>query len=216
MLRQELQSYFNRVYPRAKIDTEHSIGGPVYIRFELGGKLKNGSSKRVHQSVERAMKIFFDVFEDPTTDIFVLIYEYDSGNILNTSNEYLRNQFPIDACTDFYDQLEMVNTRFFITDENGNDVIEKTEARVIIGKLQVKNINIKNILTGIANTEMGFEPSIDQLVFFFDPSTDRAFQMYDDRGCYVWSNKAENIRDIYIKRNNWIVDYDRKEIDQYF
>ncbi len=35
MLRQELQLYFDRVYPDSKIDTEHSLGGQIHIRFEL-------------------------------------------------------------------------------------------------------------------------------------------------------------------------------------
>jgi hypothetical protein len=63
---------------------------------------------------------------------------------------------------------------------------------------------------------MGLDPGIDQKIIFFDQSTDKAFQMYDDRGCYVWSDKADKIRDIYLKRNSWIVDYHRSEIDKYF
>lgn len=47
-------------------------------------------------------------------------------------------------------------------------------------------------------------------------STDRAFQMYDDRGCFIWSDKADKIRDIYVKRNDWIVDYHRPAVDTYF
>src|SRR5690606_42166411 len=90
--------------------------------------------------------------------------------------------------------------------------LDKDEVRIIVGKLPIKDINVKNILTGIANTEMGFDPGIDQRIFFFDPTTDRAFQMYDDRGCYVWSDKADKIRDIYIKRNDWIVEYHNQKL----
>nr|WP_049815600.1 DUF3885 domain-containing protein [Niastella koreensis] len=103
-----------------------------------------------------------------------------------------------------------------IKDENGNEAMEKYEARIIIGKLPVKDINIRNILNGIGNTEMGIDSGIDQSIYFFDPLTDKGFHMYDDRGCYVWSNSADKIRDIYINRNNWIVDYHRPEIDKYF
>jgi hypothetical protein len=97
--------------------------------------------------------------------------------------------------------LETVNTGYFTTDKKGNDVLEKDEVRIIIGKLTIKDININNILNGIANTEMGFESVIAQNIHFFNPSTDKAFQMYDDRGCYVWSDNADKIRDIYLKRN---------------
>ncbi|WP_354355490.1 DUF3885 domain-containing protein [Pedobacter sp. UYP30] len=40
--------------------------------------------------------------------------------------------------------------------------------------------------------------------------------MYDDRGCKIFSDKADKIREIYLKRNEWIVDYHRAEIDEYF
>jgi len=217
MLRQELQSYFERVYPYSKIDTEHTLSGQVHIRFELGGEqLENGTTERVNQATERALTIFTDTFQETTNEIFVLIYEYQRGNIFNASNDYLHKQFPANSFAKFYNQMEMVNTRHFTTDENDNDVSEKDEVRIIIGKLPVKDINVKNILNGIANTEMGFDPGIDQRIFFFDPSTDKAFQMYDDRGCYVWSDKADKIRDIYIKRNDWIVEYHRPEIEEYF
>ncbi|AXE18468.1 hypothetical protein DR864_12240 [Runella rosea] len=216
MLRQELQSYFDAVYPYSKIDTEHTLGGQVHIQFELGEGKENGTIERVYQSTDRALKIFNETFTDPTHEIFILIYEYQGENVFNTSNDYLHKQFPPELFEKFYNQLETVNTRYFTTDDNGNDVLEKEEVRIIIGKLPVKDINVKNILNGIANTEMGFDLGIDQRIFFFDPLTDKAFQMYDDRGCYVWSNNADNIRDIYIKRNDWIVEYHRPEIEEYF
>lgn len=216
MLRQELQSYFDRVYPYANIDTEHTLGGQVHIRFELGDDIENGTIERVSQATDRALTIFNDTFPDSIADIFIVIYEYQGRNIFNASNDYLHKQFPADKFSKFYNQLEMVDTPYFTTDENGNDVLEKNEVRVIIGKLPVKDISARNILNGIANTEMGFTPSIDQRIFFFDPITDKAFYMYDDRGCFVWSNNADKIRDIYIKRTDWIVEYHRPEIDEYF
>jgi hypothetical protein len=42
-LRQELQSYFDRVYPNSKIDGIFDI--PVHVRFELGANLRNGTKK---------------------------------------------------------------------------------------------------------------------------------------------------------------------------
>lgn len=217
MLRQELQSYLQKVYPNTRIDTEHTLGGQVHIRFELGGDIfKNGTIERVNQATDRALKIFKDTFDNPNNLIWVLIYEYPGLDFSNSSKEYLHEQFPTARFQEFYDQLEQVNTRYFTTDEKGEEVLEKAEVRIIIGKIAVCEINIENILRGIANTEMGFEPGIDQKIFFFDPQTDRSFEMYDDRGCFVFSDKAEKIRDIYIKRNEWIVDYHRPEIDKYF
>jgi hypothetical protein len=216
MLRQELQSYFDRVYPGSQIDTQHTLGGQVHIRFELGDGFPNGSTDRVNQATDRATTLFTDTFKDPNNDIFVLIYQYQDSNIFEVDNKYLHKQFPDDIFNTFYNQIELVNANSFTTDEQGNETFEKYDVRVIIGKLPVKNINARNILGGVANTEMGFDPGIDQSIYFFDPLTDKGFYMYDDRGCYVWSNNADKIRDIYINRNSWIVDYHRPEIDEYF
>jgi hypothetical protein len=194
MLRQELQSYFDRVYPDSKIDTEHSLGGQVHIRFELGEGKENGTMERVNQSIDRAVTIFNETFTDQAHEIFILIYEYQGENICHASNDYLHKQFLNDRFEKFYNQLEVVNTRYFTTDESGNDFLEKDEARIIIGKLPITEIKVINILNGISNAEMGFDPAINQKIFFFDPTTDRAFQMYDDRGCYVWSDKADKIK----------------------
>jgi len=217
MLREDLQKYFDKIYPYSKVDTEHTLGGQVHIRFELGGEeLENGTSERVNQAVERACTLFNDAFTNKDNKIWVLIYEYEGENIFNASNEYLHQQFPQKRFTEFYNQKEKVVSRYFTTDENGNDIPEEDEVRIIIGKISTSEINVEGILRGIANTEMGFKPAIDQTIFFFDPTSNKAFQMYDDRGCFIWSNEADTIRDIYIKRNKWIVDYHRPEIDEYF
>ncbi len=80
----------------------------------------------------------------------------------------------------------------------------------------MKDIHAEKILNGIANNEMGLEPSICQDIYFLDPIADKGMYMYDDRGCYIWSYKAEKIKYLYDKRNEWIVDYHRPEIDKYF
>lgn len=216
MLREKLQSYLDKAYPGSQIDTEHTLGGAVYIRFELGGELRNGTKKRVNQAVERAFAIFEDAFPDANDETFVLVYDYMGATFNNGSANFLYDQFPKDAFGKFYNQVEFVNTRHYVSDENGNETFEKAEVRIVIGKLPINSINVRNILNGIANAEMGLEPSIDQRVFFFNPKIDIAFQMYDDRGCYLWSDKPDKIRAVYDRRKDWIVEFDRPEIDQYF
>jgi len=47
----------------------------------------------------------------------------------------------------------------------------------------VKDIQYKNILKAIVNTEMGFEPALSQIVYFFSDVAQNAFVMFDDRSC---------------------------------
>ncbi len=242
-MRNELQKYFDRVYQTSKIGTPHSIFGDVHIRFELGGDegfkiIRNGVEiewwkdkrrmtkldkankethiqKRVLQATSRATTIFYETFDNLETEIWVIIYEYDGG-LFNHISNYLLQQFSPTSVAKFYDNKEQVETRMLTEQEDGTFTCDKIEARVIVGKVKVKDIQAEKILNGIANNEMGFEPSICQDVYFLDPITDRGMYMYDDRGCYVWSDKAEKIKYLYEKRNEWIVDYHRAEIDKYF
>ena len=83
MLRKELQSYFDRVYPHSKIETQESLYGQVHIRFELGGEKGIGTIERINQATERAFTIFKETFNDFSREIFVLIYEYQGKNCFN-------------------------------------------------------------------------------------------------------------------------------------
>ena len=40
--------------------------------------------------------------------------------------------------------------------------------------------------------------------------------MYDDRGLDIVSADNETLRPIYNKHNDWILDYDREQIDRQF
>ena len=242
-LRNELQKYLDKIYPNSKIGTPHSIFGDVHIRFELGGdemfriirdeveiewwnderrmtkadkaNRENHIQKRVSQATARATTIFYETFDNLETEIWVIIYEY-SGGLFNQLTSYLLEQFPQSSVATFYDFKEQVETQMISTDENGVDTIDRVEARVVLGKVKVKDIQAEKILNGIANNEMGLEPSICQDIYFLDPIADKGMYMYDDRGCYIWSDKAEKIKYLYDKRNEWIVDYNRSEIDKYF
>lgn len=232
--RQELQTYFDRVFPGAKIDTQNSLVGKIHIQFELGGEkftlYRNGVEfewwkdkrkmtkeekskeeehyqKRVILAAGRAITIFNETFSNPEAELWLIIYEYNEG-LFNDSNDYLLRQFPMENVRNFYDETELVNTGIIITDENGIDTFDKISARIRTGKVRVKNIGVENILKAKANNELGYEPNIAQAVYFLDPTTDRGFYMYDDRGCYVWSNTADKIKDIYIKRPGWALSKD--------
>ncbi len=242
-MREELQNYLDRVYPDSQISTPHSIGGSVHIRFELGGdemfkvfrdgveiewwkdrrrmtkvdKLNQEAHvlKRVIQATSRATTIFYETFDNLDTEIWILIYEYSSG-LFNHITDFVFQQFHPKSFAKFYDKKEQIDTRMLTEQEDGTFICDKTEARVILGKIKVMDIEAEKIFNGIANNEMGFEPKICQEIYFLDPITDRGMFMYDDRGCYVWSDKAEKIKYLYDKRNEWIVNYHRPEIDEYF
>ncbi|MFD1206338.1 DUF3885 domain-containing protein [Sporosarcina contaminans] len=42
------------------------------------------------------------------------------------------------------------------------------------------------------------------------------YHLYDDRGCDIIAVNIEDLRELYEKYNDWILDYDRERIDLLF
>lgn len=214
-MKEELQQCLNRINLNSTLYTPYSIGAKFYLRFELGKGYPNGTIERVNQAVERAMKIVDHIFKDLNTNLYVLAYEYEE-DFSYPGSKYLHKQINVNDPSNVYETKEMINSRTIITDENGVQSNEKTKVDLSIYKIQKKDVNFENILKGIANMEMGFEPKIYEEVYFFDRNKNIIFNMYDDRGCFVFSNDPENLRELYETKNDWIVDYDRPTIDKQF
>lgn len=220
-MREELQTLLYENYGNNynHIHTPYSIAiGPVYIRFDLGGNLKNGTVERVDQVVTRATKIFEEVFKDDNS-IWVLCYE-DVGEVIlfEGDNEYLYEQFEDIAYTSFYKGKETLTSNFFEEDENGNStsVPSTYDGVVIVGNPDLKDVNYTNIFKGRANLEMGLDPAISQRVYFISPTTGAVLYMYDDRGCDLVAPNTNAIRHVYENCNELILEYNRANIDTVF
>lgn len=72
------------------------------------------------------------------------------------------------------------------------------------------------LLKAICNKELGLKPSLFHRVYFINRNRNTIFHVYDDRGCDVLATSPATIRDVYYKYNDWILDYDRPEIEKVF
>ena len=162
MLIEEIQFYFDRNNVNSKVEDILSLKNQFSQVTELGKDLENGTIERVNEAAKSAEEIFQRLFKNEESEVFVLIYEFPEPNCFNAPNEYLHSQF--------HNVLE-------------KQIISLESSKIFIYKTKLKDISWKNILRAIANTEMGFEPAIDQKVYFFDIEKNVAFYMYDDRGC---------------------------------
>lgn len=218
-MRKRLQDFLYQSYGSKynHINAPYSIAtGAAYIRFDLGGELRNGTLDRVNLAVTRVTKIFEEVFNGDKS-VWVLCYEdMDESGILD--NEYLYEQFEDKAYTSFYKGKETLTSNFFEEDDDGNSTsIPSTyDGFVIIGNSDLKDVNYNNIFRGKANFEMGFDPAIHQKVYFISPTTSAILYMYDDRGCDVVAPNTNAIRHVYENCNELILDYDRANIDTVF
>ena len=217
MPRQELEAYLSRVYPGSRLDANYTLGGKVRIRCELGAGNANGTQSRVQQAAHRATTLFKEAFPDPQSEIFVVIYDWHGQHLWTASSQdYLSLQFPAHRYAAFYKETVLMYTRSGTRDTSGIFVQDRSNADLVIGRLPIQEINVQNIMQGLAGLEMGAAPGIPQQVFFYHPSSDRGFQMYDDRGCYIWSDHPDKLREIYLRRKDWIPDFHKAEIAAYF
>lgn len=95
---------------------------------------------------------------------------------------------------------------------------------IAIIKATTQKINYANILTAIGHTDFPpRQPRLDQKgvftakeVYFINIDKKLIFHMYDDRGLDILSADKETLRPIYEKHNDWILDYDREQIEKQF
>ncbi|EPR13453.1 DUF3885 domain-containing protein [Ruminiclostridium papyrosolvens] len=195
-----LKDFLNKNYP----DINHDI----HVRFELGDPFPNGSDERIRQVIYRATSIFENIFSEEDY-IYLVIKDWENEDPMfgNTTPQYLYTVFnTAGADTDVVE----------VEDEDvDGEKIYQTHKEYSI-KIKVENIDYKNILTGIGNYEQGREPSIGQSIYFISVEKNVIFYMYDDRGCLVSSNSPANIKFLYNKFNDWLVEYYRKYFDSIF
>ena len=202
---EELQAHLDDCYAGAKVEAQDSLGSDVYLRFELGLGHRNGTKERLRQATQRAVELFGDCFEAAETELLVLVYEYPNdyppSSGLHRELTHLYTLFsPSVQWSTYWRKMEEMDFDF----------------KVLIGKMRVADVQVSGVMHGIACSEMGFSPYVEQSVFFFAPALRKAFYMYDDRGCSIWSDDVERLRSIFEQRNEWIVDYHRQWIEPLF
>lgn len=204
-MKKEIIDYLNRNFP--------NLSSEIHIRFELGEPFPNGSNRRIKQVNQRVVTIFEEIFEQ---DDFVFVYIKDWENredpmFGNTTPEYLYELLHgkvIEEEIGFeLDEDE---------DEEGNTIEIKNEYQIKILNGRVSSLPYSKILEGISHYEQGRDPSIGQSVFFISKTKDIIFHMYDDRGCIIHAKVKEKLRPLYVKYNDWIVDYWRDYFDSLF
>lgn len=210
------QQYLTTFFPKAAITESFTLGGKCELKFELGGTAKNGTKKRIKQATDRAYELFRAHFSDTEASIWILGYEDLNPYFDDTLNQHFLSILK-KSQLDCFEEIDLpCHSRFFEDDENGNSIPQYYDAKIIVAKVKMKNLLIEELLSGIASFEMGKQPCIPQEVYFFQDNSDKAFRMYDDRGCYVWANDICKLKSLYDSYFEWIPDCHQDEIKSQF
>ncbi|RAW16893.1 hypothetical protein DC345_07260 [Paenibacillus taichungensis] len=204
-MKKEIIEYLNSNFP--------NLSGEIHIRFELGEPFRNGSNRRIKQVNKRVVTIFEEIF-DQDDFIFVYIKDWENREDLmfgNTTPKYLYELLHGKVIED-----EVGFELDEDDDKEGNTIEIKNEYQIKILNGLVSSFPYSKILEGISHYEQGRKPAIGQDVFFISKNKDIIFHMYDDRGCIIHAKSKGKLRPLYVKYNDWIVDYWREYFDGLF
>jgi len=216
-MKETIRKELNRLVPDTGIE---SIYGEFWMRFELGGEGNKDSFKRIDQATERGLEIYKQLIG--TNEVILVIEEWENSWFKVAQAEEIKENY-LHILLKKYKLNRFkgpFNQTYYEEDSNGNKIEkifdEQIECDLSIGKICLSIEEVEKIIRGIASLEMGGEPFITQRVYFFSPTNQTGFNIYDDRGCDIWSNTIKELQPIYENLNDWILDYNRKEIDEMF
>lgn len=183
-----------------------------YIRFEIGVPDFWEVKEKYMESVYiRSALIFEEIFK-PNDDITLIIEaprlieyidEKTAPYIYNKIKKYIKN----DELRNAFELVKGPDS--YLRDD------EMTVYRCIL-KCKTKDIKYRDLLKALGNQDMCLKPSFSDYVIFVHNEKEIAYNLYDDRGLDLNSWNRESLRGIYTKFNKWILDYNRKEIDNMF
>ena len=183
------------------------------LRFDLQVGETN-TDQYFNEVVRRSATLFEIAFDSLDSVYFVLMDREFKRNKIRFSNYAFRQLSGLLKSEISYTKA----TNLYYP----NDKFDKRNIAII--KLSPDRINFRNILTAIAHSDFPpRKPRLDELgmftakeVYFVNIDKKLVFNMYDDRGLDIISSDIETLRPIYTKYKNWLLEYDKKQMDKIF
>ncbi len=202
-----------------KLEKPLFYNNPFGLRFEIGpveiGVWTNREKRQLNEryfevALERARCIFNTAFS--SSDDMSIVYQiFSDGRKRLKKGDFILRQIDTNSKREitFSDHKEL-----YLRDRE-----YKCERwrRLTVSGLKVENIQINNILVSIINTDFGIRyPSIRGECYFINHTKGLVLNLYDDRGMDVVAQKKEILLPLYKTHSDWLLDYDRDQIDQVF
>ncbi len=178
---------------------------PFALRFEIGDPhLANDQPLYIRQALWRA-KFLYDAIAQPDILLWVLYRTKDS----NTEDiPKLLERFCTLAHLPQPAQVYQQET----TDSDGAPLVRI----FFLWDCQDTPPDVVSLLDGIIQTDFSGFLELASAVFFFDTQNALLFHLYDDRGLDIVAAEKQSLLELYQKCSNWLLDYDRKRMDDTF
>ncbi|WP_058005442.1 DUF3885 domain-containing protein [Heyndrickxia sp. FSL K6-6286] len=210
----QLNEFMHKNYPNLELRPPLFYSWDIGIRFELGVEWKRDYDYPNNPYILRCYKRAITLFESvhsPTEDIFVVIDVNDFVKGKNLKHQLKNFRLYVKKPLLFSLKYQELPYIFPEDDEEGT---YKTHRFTL--KCKTSDFKYVSLLKAICNQDMGLEPRIFHRVYFININRKTIFHVYDDRGCDLLATSSATIRDVYSRYNDWILDYDRPEIEKVF
>ncbi|MEH6944336.1 DUF3885 domain-containing protein [Bacillus sp. JJ722] len=191
------------------------------IRFEIANpEMEHVDKRNLYQIKERSTGIFNQVIHD--TDEILLVTDVHCEK-----NDNFLHKKPTKVYKKYIKSKEVLRKLQYhllpnvFTEEDFEEDNMVTHRFVLACKK--KDIRYSQLLSAISYEDYShptrilknyYRPGYD--IYFLNVTKKMIYHLYDDRGCDVIASNKENLFSLYKELNNWILDYDRKQIDQLF
>ncbi|WP_336822250.1 DUF3885 domain-containing protein [Sporosarcina sp. USHLN248] len=192
------------------------------IRFEIA---KPGSEHEDKQNMkqiqERSRTLFDTVFEDEDELLFVSNIHCEKANhFLQKRPANIYRKYVKDKNRRMQLTHSVLPSLIWDADEDDYDTMVTHQFVLACSK---QGIAYADLLLAISHNDFAHPIRILKNnikdgcdIFFVNVPKKMIYHLYDDRGCDIIAVNIEDLRELYEKYNDWILDYDRERIDLLF
>ena len=183
---------------------------PIGLRYEIGNPasdIYNGnilSSKYVQDAIDRVTRLFRN--SQCQFDILLWdMYPLDIGYTPNQLQKFM-------DLMQLIPPQEQISAKVYLNDDMG----DPTEKISCYWDLQLLHLDVTKLFQEIITADLGGFTELASSVYLFDTKNNVLFYLYDDRGLDIVAQKKESLYHLYKNYNSWILDFDRKQINEIF
>lgn len=199
-LKAELKSFLDNHFPQLKLKSPLFYNWPTGIRFNLQTE-PAFTNEYFEEVTRRATALFESAFEK--NDIVIALY-WD----LKIGKSKIRKGSFWFKCFE-----SIIDSAFSITMNPYQRFYRRPYCNQSLIKVLVQDINHPLLFKTLAYKDVPYMKNYE--VYLINLDKKLIFRMYDDRGLDIIGDK-EVLKKFYIKHNDLILDYDRKQIDAIF
>lgn len=212
-----IKVHFNNIHLRPPLFYSWKYG----IRFEIS---MPGAEHEDHNNLRqiniRSTGIFNHVFQD--TDELLLITDIHCEK----NDTFLRKK-PAKVYQKYVKNKELIKKLQHRLLPNvfseGDDDYEDMVTHRFVLSCKKSDIRYRQLLSAISYEDFPHPTRILKQnysagydIYFVNVTRKMIYHLYDDRGCDVITSNKEDLHQLYTACNDWILDYDRQQIDQLF